>query len=231
MVWKKFLKEWFYFSRKERLGVYILSILVVLLWALPSFFTYEEHPVDALNISAIQLDSFEHILIKRKNHFNNYKKHVYAYDTPYKHPTRLKKSFAINHPIIDINKADSADFEQLPGIGEKLSARIVKYRDRIGGYVKVEQLKEIYGLQDSNFLKFKHLLVIQKEFNPTKIFINKSTYSDLRKHPYISHVFAKSMMAYIKMHGSIKDENELLSIGSVNRDEVVKVLPYLDFSQ
>ena len=231
MVWKKFLKEWFYFSRKERLGIYILSILVVLLYALPSFFSYEEHPIDALNISTIQLDSFEHILIKRKNHFNVYKKHVYTNDTPYEYQTLLKKPFAINHHIIDINKADSAEFEQLPGIGEKLSVRIVKYRDRIGGYTKLEQLKEIYGLQDSNFLKFKHLLVIQKEFIPTKIFINKSTYGDLRKHPYISYVFAKSIMAYIKMHGSIQDEYELLSIGSVNRDEVVKVLPYLDFSQ
>ena len=231
MVWKKFLKEWFYFSRKERLGIYILSILVVLLWVLPSFFSYEEQPLEALNISAVQLDSFEHILIKRKSNFNGYKQYVYKKGTPYEHQNRLKKPFAINLPIIDVNKADSADFEKLPGIGEKLSTRIVKYRERIGGYIMVEQLKEIYGLQDSNFLKFKHLLIIQKEFIPNKIFINKSAYSDLRKHPYIGHVFAKSVLAYIKMHGSIKDENELLSIGSIKNDEVLKVLPYLDFSQ
>lgn len=231
MLWKKFAKDWLYFSRKERLGIYIMSVLVTLLWVLPVFFSNEPDPIQGLNITAVQIDSLENILIKReekgKRNFNQYNEKNKIEFSGYK---KFNQSVAKKVEIIDINKADSIDFEKLPGIGEKLSARMVKYRERLGGYIMIDQLKEIYGLQDSNFLKFRHRIKVENDFKPHQITINRASYSDLMKHPYMSPLFVKSILAYIKMHGFVSDDEELFKIGSINKDEAIRVLPYLDFA-
>ncbi|MBM3445521.1 MAG: helix-hairpin-helix domain-containing protein [Bacteroidetes bacterium] len=127
--------------------------------------------------------------------------------------------------VLDLNTADSTSLEGLPGIGEKLSALIIKYRERLGGYISVDQLKEVYGLTDSNFLKFRNSLKIENGYKPIKIQINKATYQELRRHPYISHLFAKSVLAYIKMHESINSIEELSKIGSLDEHQVKKIAP------
>ena len=56
---------------------------------------------------------------------------------------------------VDINTADSAAWRQLPGIGPAYSARIVKFREKLGGFHSIEQVSETYGLPDSTFEKIK----------------------------------------------------------------------------
>src|SRR5205085_1585382 len=53
--------------------------------------------------------------------------------------------------IIDINAADTTEFISLPGIGSKLATRIVRFRERLGGFSTVDQLGETYGIPDSTF--------------------------------------------------------------------------------
>lgn len=231
MLLKKFAKDWLYFSRKERLGIYIMSVLITLLWVLPVFFSTESDPIQHLNITAFQIDSLENILIKREKKANKtFNQFTLKNKTAFIAYKKFEKSVTKREVIIDINKADSIDFEKLPGIGEKLSARIVKYRERLGGYIMIEQLKEIYGMQDSNFLKFRHRIKVEDGFKPHQIAINRASYSDLRRHPYLSHLFVKSVLAYIKMHGFVSGEDELFKLGSISKDEAMKVLAYLDFA-
>ncbi|MCE2758951.1 MAG: helix-hairpin-helix domain-containing protein, partial [Chitinophagaceae bacterium] len=85
------------------------------------------------------------------------------------------------------------------------------------------------GMTDSNFFKFRGRVKVEKGFTPTKIQINKASYQEMRRHPYIHHLFAKSVLAYIQSHASISDLEALLAIGSLSKDEVLKVAPYLDF--
>lgn len=229
MQWKKYISEWIYFSKKERLGIYIMGFLIALLWVLPTFFGGGNELIEPLNISIVQLDSMEKVLIhsqrKHVGKFAKYKSAVHQADTQ-------KQSNARNthhkYKILDINTADSISLEQLPGIGEKLSARIIKYRERLGGFIEINQLKEIYGMSDSNFIKFSKLIIVQSGFSPSKINLSKATYQEMRRHPYINHLFAKSVLAYVKMHGSINSLEELVRIGSLTEKEIVKVRPYLD---
>lgn len=55
--------------------------------------------------------------------------------------SRLEEYIEI--PLLDINKADSAAFDALPGIGKYFAAQMVKYRERLHGYSSLEQLLEI----------------------------------------------------------------------------------------
>lgn len=57
----------------------------------------------------------------------------------------LYQSNRIKKVILDINAATAEDFKTINGIGEKLSARIVKFRDRLGGFLTSEQLYDVYG--------------------------------------------------------------------------------------
>jgi competence ComEA-like helix-hairpin-helix protein len=68
--------------------------------------------------------------------------------------TRLEKSFPrfnYNTVRIDINRADTTEWKRLKGIGSVLSKRIVKYRDKCGGFKSIEQLRKIYGLSEETY--------------------------------------------------------------------------------
>jgi competence protein ComEA len=62
--------------------------------------------------------------------------------------------------VVNINTATAADFEALPGIGAKTAARIIEYRQKNGPFKKVEELMNVRGLGEKNFLKLKAQLTI-----------------------------------------------------------------------
>ena len=62
--------------------------------------------------------------------------------------------------MVNLNTASAADFEGLPGIGAKTAARIVEYRQKNGPFKKVEELMNIRGVGEKNFLKLKPQLTI-----------------------------------------------------------------------
>jgi len=180
MYWKKHVQVWFRFTRKERLGIYLLSSLIMLIWLLPSVFSSANDPLIPLQITAVEIDSLEKILIQREQ-LTPYR----ISDTGRRSKIVASKYYPVSSPVIvsravlDINTADSADLEQLPGIGEKLSARIIKYREKLGGYIDVQQLKEVYGMTDSNYLKCKGQLKVSANFRPLKIQVNRADYASL----------------------------------------------------
>ena len=61
---------------------------------------------------------------------------------------------------ININTASATDFEALPGVGAKTAARIVEYRQKNGPFKKVEELMNVRGLGEKNFLKLKPQLTV-----------------------------------------------------------------------
>lgn len=57
--------------------------------------------------------------------------------------------------IININTASATELEALPGIGAKTAARIVEHRQKNGPFKKVEELMNVRGVGEKNFLKLK----------------------------------------------------------------------------
>jgi len=62
--------------------------------------------------------------------------------------------------VININTASAAEFDTLPGIGAKTAARIVEYRQKNGPFKKVEELMNVRGVGEKNFLKLKAQLSV-----------------------------------------------------------------------
>lgn len=131
---------------------------------------------------------------------------------------------------IDPNSATEADWLQLRGIGRIFAARIVEYRDKLGGFVTPYQLKEINGLPDSTY---QYILPLLNPIAPTsfrKLKINRVTLEELR-HPYISRKQAEIIIRYRANHSIFTNILDLQKIGIMSNDNLERLRPYLDFNQ
>lgn len=127
--------------------------------------------------------------------------------------------------VIDINEADSAAWEELPGIGAKLAHRILQFRNNLGGFYTVEQLKEVYGLPDSTYQKIISRLVCNGNFQ--RIDINSVSPELLSQHPYIKRKAARIIVAWRQQHGSLTNEEQLIVCGALDSNSLRKLRPYL----
>ena len=127
---------------------------------------------------------------------------------------------------VEINSGDSAAFDALPGIGPGYSRRIINFRNRLGGFYKVDQVGETFGLPDSVFQKIKPLLKISGD-NVRKINLNTATNEELKAHPYIRWQLANVIMEYKKQHGDFKALDDLRKIMVINQEMYSRISPYL----
>lgn len=127
---------------------------------------------------------------------------------------------------IDINTADTTEFIKLKGIGSAFSKRIIKYREALGGFINIEQLKEVYGFTEELFIQISPNLKITN-INVNKIDLNQTDEEQLKKHPYIGWKLAKPIIAYRKSHGSYKDVHDIKQIHLITDEIYSKIAPYL----
>ena len=128
--------------------------------------------------------------------------------------------------VIEINSADTSLLIALPGIGSKLSQRILTFRDKLGGFYKVEQIGETFGLSDSTFQKLKSRFSINK--TPLRqININTASLDEMKTHPYLRYAIANAIIQYRTQHGNYAAVEDLKKIMLITDDIFNKVAPYL----
>ena len=138
----------------------------------------------------------------------------------------LKEDRSFRCKTIDINEADSAQWESLYGIGPYLAKRIITFRASLCGFVSVEQVKETYGLRDSVFQSIKPCLTIEKKIKPC-ISINYTNQEELSKHPYIRYKLARAICLYRENNGLFQITEDLKKLPSVSDSIYIKLLPYV----
>jgi len=128
--------------------------------------------------------------------------------------------------LTDINQADSSGWSALPGIGIKLASRIIRFREKLGGFYEVEQVGETYGLPDSTFQKIKPYL----RMNPVSlrtINLSQATKEELQSHPYIRWQIAKAIIDYRGQHTNFRSIDELMQLAVMDSFKFQKLRPYL----
>jgi len=151
-------------------------------------------------------------------------------------PSETVSTFKNHQPLkekqvenIDLNKADSAQLEMLPGIGPALARRIVLYRKKLGGFYATEQLSEVWGLPDSIYQKIKNKCTIHEEI--IKIDINLVEFDALKSHPYFGYKLANAIINYRKQHGKFIQLEDIQQIIQIDKKTYNKILPYLYVSK
>ncbi len=125
---------------------------------------------------------------------------------------------------ISINSADTTELMKIPGIGSYYAKSIVRYREQLGGFVSLSQIKEIEGIPDSA-IPFIHI----DSHGVKKLNINQLTLNQLRRHPYINFYQAKEICDYRRLHGPIKNLQELKLLKDFPPAEIARLEPYIDF--
>jgi competence protein ComEA len=143
--------------------------------------------------------------------------------TNFEKPTYIKPEKKV--AVVNINEADTTAFIALPGIGSKLAARIVNFRDKLGGFYSVEQVGETYGLPDSTFQKIKASLQLGGDVK--KLNVNTATKDELKVHPYIKWNLANAIVEYRNQHGNYKSLDELKNIALINEATFERIVHYL----
>lgn len=179
-------------------------------------------PEDLKKIWGIPPGTLDHLLplvqIAPNNEFSqNQKWDTSRHYTPYK-PKEIAS--------IDINASDSTDWLTLPGIGPGYSGRIVRFRNRLGGFYSIDQVGETFMLPDSTFQKIKKYLVLNS-MNLKKININTATIEELKSHPYIRYNIGNAIIQYKNQHGAYQSLESLKKIMIITDEVFAKIVPYL----
>jgi DNA uptake protein ComE-like DNA-binding protein len=135
-----------------------------------------------------------------------------------------------NFELTEINLADSNDWSRLPGIGEKLASRIIRFREKLGGFYETDQVAETFGLPDSTFQKIKPYLRIHS-VSLKQIDINTATKETLMSHPYIRWQLARQITDYRLQHGSFQSIDEILQLALMDPVKFEKLKPYLTLTK
>ncbi len=128
--------------------------------------------------------------------------------------------------IIEINGADSLSLLNLPGIGPAYGKRIKQYRDKLGGFYKKEQLLEVYGMDEERLKQFEAWITIDKT-KVKKIDINKATFKELLRHPYLDYEVVKNIVNFRERVRPYKNLEELKQIELIDGVLFSKIADYL----
>jgi len=130
---------------------------------------------------------------------------------------------------LEINSASREEFMELKGIGEKLSERIIAYREKLGGFVSIDQIAEVYGLSAETFEKIKPKLRVDLSL-VQKLNLNDLDVKTLAQHPYISFAMAKLIVNYREQHGPYEKVEDLLNSKGIEPQDVKKIEAYAIFA-
>lgn len=129
---------------------------------------------------------------------------------------------------VELNEIDSIQLVKLPKIGPYTAKKILKFRNSLGGFYDIQQLKEVYGMNDSLFIFISKNTFVEPN-KITSIRINTASYNELKQHPYIDHIIASTIVAYREKHGKYNQLNDLLLIGTISESKLGILKYYFRF--
>lgn len=127
----------------------------------------------------------------------------------------------------NLNTVFEEELQEISGIGEVLAKRIVRYRDKIGGFIADLQLKDIYGLKYEVREKLLQEYTVKLEQDYPKIDINTASVVELTEIPYFNYELAREIVHFIKLREGISDFEELVKIYDFPAHKIDRIKLYL----
>jgi competence ComEA-like helix-hairpin-helix protein len=129
---------------------------------------------------------------------------------------------------VELNTADSAQLTEVRGIGPSFAIRIIRYRDRLGGFFHKEQLQEVYGVDTAKYNEIQGQLTL----DPTKVIklkINSISLPSLQQFPYLNYKQANAVIQYRIQHGNYNSISDVVNIAIITPETLHKIEPYLSY--
>lgn len=130
--------------------------------------------------------------------------------------------------IIELNVADTAMLKKVPGIGSAFARRIVKYRNLLGGFCCIEQLGEVYGIDEERYEAMKSWFTVDSTVI-CKLKVNQISKDSLIRHPYLSYKQARVLRQLLKQKSRLSGWENLQLLEEFSDDDRGRLRPYLSF--
>jgi len=141
------------------------------------------------------------------------------------------KALKINtaRSVLDVNKATALDFQKVYGIGPVYSKRIVKFRAIFGGFVLMDQLQQVYGLDTIVVKALKASFSVQGTPVIRKISVNNASVYELQILPFFTKELAEKIVSERAKNGLFNDFEKISNILGLPEDKIEIIKLYLNF--
>lgn len=130
--------------------------------------------------------------------------------------------------VLDINEASKEDLMKVYGIGDKISERILEQKQKLGAFVSMEQMNDVWGLSPEVIEKLNISFIVKSISHAKKIDINNASVKELSQFPFFSYQLAKDIVVYRTMNGDIKIA-DLPKIKGFPIEKIKIIALYLEF--
>lgn len=131
--------------------------------------------------------------------------------------------------VVDLNTADTLTLQLLHGIGPAYARRIVRYRERLGGFIAYSQLLEVYGFTPELLEHIRPSLTLDTGA-VRHIDINSVGLKQLARHPYVEYYQARDIIRLRNLGTRFTSPDDLRAIPSMTDSTLQRLLPYITFS-
>jgi competence ComEA-like helix-hairpin-helix protein len=252
-------KDFFYFSKRERQGIFVLIVFVVGIFVGKFLFSPKALPAVEEMVLSEEQEGVSGEMNTEENRFNtsNYsssgayrpyqqrgRQQRYQRDqrqetrTYYQQPEKVQEiPLTKNYPqtekleagaVIDVNLSDTTQLMKIPGIGASFAKRIVSYRNLLGGFYRIEQIQEVYGMYEELYAKITPYMYIGTN-ELSRIPVNNASVEKLKAHPYLNFYQAKAIVEIRKKKGKLEGINELSLLEEFTGEDLDRIRPYLAF--
>jgi DNA uptake protein ComE-like DNA-binding protein len=131
--------------------------------------------------------------------------------------------------VYELNSIDSLQLIDIQNVGPWFAHRILQYRRSLGGYLRIDQLREVYGMDSLRFQRISRSFTV----DPSKIqllAINRRTFKELIRHPYMNYNLTKSIVNKRERQGFVKSWNELVILNANDSVSIARLKPYLGYN-
>lgn len=147
--------------------------------------------------------------------------------------TNPKNGRSVKKPMydivkLDLNRCDTGDIVVVPLFGSKRAARLVEYRERLGGFYSLAQVREVFVLQDMDISHMEKYFYVNAG-DVRKINVNTATYKEMVSHPYFDAYLTKTILHYREQHGAIHSLEELQQVTHAYPELMEKLRHYVVF--
>lgn len=226
------IRDYLCFNRTELRGIFILLTLLVIMILINAYYPQEirQKPID--------FSSFENEVLRFEMVWENGRKKENAdrtkrlhhrnrgYQPSHQDCTKTIKKSPNLIFTIELNTADTFDLQRLKGIGPSFARRILSHRERLGGFLRKDQLLEVWGMDSARYVLIEKYIKVEGDSIKT-INLNQVTFKELLRHPYFPFELTKCIIQYRQKNKKFSALEELKKIPLVNDSVFRRITPYL----